>query len=515
MTETATGTNRSAGISYIELLDQDSHPVREIMRVESPLEPGPTKVPVERYFSKEFHDLEVEKVWKRVWQMACHEDDIPEVGDYHVYNIAHLSFLIVRHAPDEFKAFYNACLHRGRILKEANGKLAKVLRCPFHGWAWNLDGSVREIPCEWDFPTVEKEAYCLPEVKLERWGGFIFINPDDNAEPLADYLGNLSDQFTLLPYEKRYKQAHVAKILRCNWKVAQEAFSEAYHVIATHPTILETIGDANTKYDVFGNYSRAMSPNFTPSPHLEGRPEMAPLEDAMLYTKLRHPMSGFIYERASEGIVHVTDRNGNVSKFTDNGTWIEGNLTQVDPNMCDWIGGRQLPGAEKVAAPAPGEVPADTNLRAMMAKGPRESLRQILGNDVDEISDAELLDSIYMTVFPNFHPWGSFNQIVYRFRPHGDNPDECIHECMYFAPAPDPDNRPPAAPIHWLGPDDDWVEAEELGMLAKVFNQDVYNLPHVQAGLKTMIQPHVIFADYGETKPRHFHKLLQEWIDKP
>ena len=61
MTETLTGTNRSAGISYEELLDEDSHPVRDILRVDSPLEPGPTKVPVERYFSKEFHDLEVEK----------------------------------------------------------------------------------------------------------------------------------------------------------------------------------------------------------------------------------------------------------------------------------------------------------------------------------------------------------------------------------------------------------------------------------------------------------------------
>ena len=113
MTETTTGTDRSAGVRYAELLDADSHPVRDILRVESPMEPGPTLVPVERYFSQEFHDLEVEKVWKRVWQMACHEDDIPDVGDYHVYDIAHLSFLIVRSGPDEFKAFHNACLHRG------------------------------------------------------------------------------------------------------------------------------------------------------------------------------------------------------------------------------------------------------------------------------------------------------------------------------------------------------------------------------------------------------------------
>jgi phenylpropionate dioxygenase-like ring-hydroxylating dioxygenase large terminal subunit len=515
MTEILTGTNRSAGVTYNELLDEDSHPVRDIMRLDSPMEPGPSKVPVERYFSREFHDMEVEKVWKRVWQMACHEDDIPEVGDYHVYDIATLSFLIVRTGADEFKGYWNACLHRGRQLKESSGKLARDFRCPFHGWAWNLDGSIKEIPCQWDFPTINENEYALPQVQLDRWGGFLFINPDENnTQTLADYLGNLSDQFTLLPYEKRYKAAHVAKVLRCNWKVAQEAFSEAYHVIATHPTILETIGDANTKYDVFGNYSRAMSANFTRSPHLANMPSYDPLPDAMLYKKLRHALSGFVYERDDDGTVHVTDLDGNVSRFTAAAQWIEGPLRHVDPNMCDWIGGEQLPGADDVPAPAP-NVPPGANLRAAMAEGPREALRPIMGDDVEGISDAELLDSIYLTVFPNFHPWGSFHRIVYRFRPLADDPNMCIHECMYFAPAPDPDNRPPAAPIHWLGVDDDWVEAPELGLLAKVFNQDVVNMPYVQKGLKTMKQPYVIFADYGETKPRHFHKLLQEWIDKP
>jgi phenylpropionate dioxygenase-like ring-hydroxylating dioxygenase large terminal subunit len=516
MTETLTGTNRSAGIPYEELLDEDSHPVRDILRVDSPLEPGPTKVPVERYFSKEFHDLEVEKVWKRVWQMACHEDDIPEVGDYHVYEIANLSFLIVRSAENEFKAFWNACLHRGRILKETHGKGARAFRCPFHGWAWNIDGTIMDIPCQWDFPTLDPQEISLPEAQLGRWGGFIFINPDENnTQPLADYLGNLSDHFTLLPYEERYKSAHVAKVLNCNWKVAQEAFSEAYHVIATHPTILETIGDANTKYDVFGNYSRAMSPNFTPSPHLANMPTYEPLADAKLYKKLRHALSGFIYERGDDGLVHVTDHKGNVSKFTSTGQWVEGNIRNADPLMTDWIGGKQLPDSDNVPALVPGELPEGKNLRAQMANGPRESLRSILGDRVDEFSDAELLDSIYLTVFPNFHPWGSFNQIVYRFRPYGDNPDMCIHECMYFSPVPTGKPRPPAAPIHWLGVDDDWVDAPELGMLAKVFNQDVVTMPYVQKGLKTMKQPYVIFADYGETKPRHFHKLLNEWIDKP
>jgi hypothetical protein len=134
---------------------------------------------------------------------------------------------------------------------------------------------------------------------------------------------------------------------------------------------------------------------------------------------------------------------------------------------------------------------------------------------MDAVSDAELLDSIYLTVFPNFHPWGSFNQIVYRFRPNGDNPEECIMECIYLSPTPPGQARPPAVPVHHLGPDDDWTDAPELGMLAKVFNQDVVNMPDVQKGLKTLKRPEIIFANYGETKPRHFHKLLNEWLARP
>ncbi len=86
-------------------------------------------------------------------------------------------------------------------------------------------------------------------------------------------------------------------------------------------------------------------------------------------------------------------------------------------------------------------------------------------------------------------------------------------ECMYLAPYP-PGERSAAAPIHWLGPDDDWTEAQELGMLARVFNQDVYNLPKVQRGLEAAKKPgYVTFASYAETKLRHFHQLYNRWVE--
>ena len=405
MVETTNGTNRSAGVTYQQLLDEDSHPVPEIMRVETPLPPGPTVVSAERYYSKAFHDLEVEKLWRRVWQMACHEDDIPDVGDYHVYEVATLSFLVVRTGPDEFRAFHNACLHRGRMLKIKDGKHAREFRCAFHGWAWNTDGSLKEVPCHWDFPRSPLQPTACRKCRWAAGAASSSSIRIPDAEPLEEFLGNLSDQFPNLPYEKRYKVAHVAKILRCNWKVAQEAFSEAYHVIATHPTILESIGDANTQYDVFGNYSRAMSANFTPSPHLDGQ-VAEPLEDGRTFTRLRHALTGHIYERGGDGLVHVTNRAGEVSRFKPDGSWVEGPLTQPDPNMCDWIGGEQLPGPRARRWHRHPRCRKAATCGQVMAAPLRESHRKTLGDVMDSVPDAELLDSIYLTVFPELPSLG-------------------------------------------------------------------------------------------------------------
>ena len=143
--------------------------------------------------------------------------------------------------------------------EKSRGTALTELRCAFHGWAWNLNGSLKQIPCAYDYAGLKKEDEALPEVKLERWGRFIFINPDPDCDSLASHLGDLDSHFELLPYDKRYKAAHVGKVIKANWKVVQEAFMESYHVLMTHPQIL-TGGahDGCTKYDAFENYSRAI-----------------------------------------------------------------------------------------------------------------------------------------------------------------------------------------------------------------------------------------------------------------
>ena len=510
MTETLTGTDRSAGTSYDELFDDDTHPVSDVLRRVGEHLPGNTRVPARVYYAHDVHDLEVERLWSRAWQLACLAEEIPEVGDYHVYDIAHLSFLIVRTAPDQIKAYRNACLHRGRKLREHHGRGTSSLRCPFHGWCWELNGSLREIPCQWDFPDVDMADYGLPEALVDTWHGFVFINPDRDAAPLADYLGDLADHFEFVPFERRYKAAHVSKLMPMNWKTCQEAFMESYHVVATHPTLMESLGDANSRYDTFGNYSRAMTATGVPSPHLDGQPRWERIDDGKEYGRWRHPLSGHIYERNDEGQVAVTDLDGNVSTFDEHGNHIDGAQTQADPHLCKWIGGPLPPGLEEMPLMTPHAPPEVTNVRGWLADRKRAQVQRQVGDavDVEAVSDAELIDSIFFSVFPNWSPWGCFNPIMYRFRPNGDNPQECIFEVMLFPLAPpDPADRPTPAQVRHLGFDDDWTLAPELGPLSKIFQQDSLNLPLVQQGLRAQEQQEVIFASYQETKIRHFYQL--------
>ena len=445
------GTARSPGISYQQLLDTDTHPVPDVLRLESPRYAGTEDFSVERYTTREWHELEKERLWSRVWQYACRVDEIPEVGDYYVYEIVGRSYIVMRSGEDEFKAFPNACLHRGRRLKDYDGHCSEI-RCAFHGFAWNIDGSFKDVPAQWDFPHVEAESFELPRCATGVWQGFVFINPDPDCEPLEDFVAELDEQFQVWNLERRHKQAHVAKVIQANWKIAQEAFCEAYHVNATHPQIMGYLGDTNSQVDVWENCARVISPGGTTSPLLDY--EVSPNEMMAAMLDVRHDMD------------------------------------------------------------LPVQVPEGKSMREVAATLSRENWRQMAGDVVDEMSDAEMMDSIDYTLFPNFHPWGAFNRIVYRFRPNGDDHRSCIMECIFLAPYGPDEERPPPAPVHWLEEHEVFSDAQELGMLGKVFDQDLFNMSKVQLGLETTHKPGVTLSNYQESKIRWLHDKLTEWVEE-
>lgn len=443
-------SDRSPGASYQDLVAQDSREVPEFLRGESDPDFGLADIPAHHYFSREIHELEKERIWRRTWQFACREERIPDTGDTEVYDIAGISVLIVRTAPGEIKAYYNACLHRGRQLRESGGPTREI-QCPFHGFCWNLDGSLKRVPAQWDFPHVRPEGFGLPEVRVGTWGGFVFVNLDPDAGPLADHLGELPRQLDHWRFEDRYTEAEVSKVLPCNWKVAQEAFMESFHVVTTHPQLLQGIGDANSQYDTWGKVSRAITPRGTPSPHLTVQPTEQEVFDAMMGLGL-----------------------DDAPVFT---------------------------------------LPDDVRARTVIAEATRRKLAATLGAGADRVSDTECIDTFFYTVFPNFHPWGAFNRICYRFRPNGDDPETCVMDVLILSPFAG--ERPPPAPVRHMALEESFVDAHEVGPLARVFFQDEYNVGFVQKGLHTLVEhkPGVTFGRYQETKIRHFHHVYREQLD--
>jgi len=437
--------------SYQQLLDGDSRAVPRALRQTYPFTGGPDEIPVRRYLDRGYHELEKSRLWSRVWQVACRDEQIPSVGDTWVYDIADKSYLIVRTGtgPDDIVAYPNACLHRGRTLRDGPGRVTE-LQCSFHGFCWHLDGGLKRIPSPWDFPHVDASAWGLRHLRVGRWGGFVFVNPDPDCQPLAEFLGVLSDWFDRWPLDRRYIRTHVTKTVRANWKLVQEAFMESYHVVTTHPQLLPGFGDANTQYDANGHVARAISPRGVASPLLGWTPSEQQQLDSAPDTREDDP-----------------------------------------PTLL---------------------VGTDSTARLELARVGRATLRPLLGDDVDDLCDAEIVDSYFANVFPNVHPWGAYNQIFYRFRPSGD--DHTVSEMEVMLLAPFVGERPAAAEVIRLGADDHWRDQiEALGSLARVFDQDEFNLEAVQRGLRATGRTSVTLSKYQESKIRHFHALYAEYLE--
>ncbi|WP_295636900.1 aromatic ring-hydroxylating dioxygenase subunit alpha [Novosphingobium sp.] len=447
-------TARRPGPSVQEVFAGDINPAPDVLRAESPAQgQSSADVSAERYFSKDWHDREVEKVWRKCWQLAARVEHIPNVGDHVVYDIVHDSLIVIRTAPDEVRAYVNSCLHRGTMLRTEGG-CVNQLRCPFHGWTWKLDGTLSIIPGQWDFPHVNKDAMRLPEAKVGIWGGFVFVNFDPDCEPLESYLENLPEHFASFNLEDRYVAAHVAKIMPCNWKLAMEAFVEAYHVSIAHPQVMGYYGDTNTQYDVWPevrHVSRMISVQGVPSPSLKGIPAERTIEE------MRRDVPFFA--------------------------------------------GRPIVVGEGETA------------RGKLAERAREKISRSIGRDMSALSDSESLDLIEYTLFPNMVPWGGQAlPITYRFRPNGDDPESSIMEIMFlFSKAPD-GSHPAPAKMTMLGPDQNWSDAPELGSAAMVADQDTDNLMRIQKGLRASRKPGVTLARYQESRIRHFHETLDAYL---
>jgi len=448
------GQARAPGMTYQEAIQLDSSPPPAPFLEHSYEFTTDVDVPYTNYTSKEFAQKEFDKMWPKVWQMACREEHIPEAGDYHVYDIGELSAIVTRTESGDIKAFYNACMHRGTALKppESSG-YSRQFVCPFHGWVYSLDGELVDVPESWDFPHVDSQSHRLNELRVGTWGGFVFINFDDDAEPLEEYLGVLIEHFKDFHIEDRYIETHVCKRLPVNWKAAEEAFMEAYHVKETHAGGME-YSEPITTYDVF-------EPNVNRFIHTVGAPNA------------RRP------------------------------------VPETQQELMEMIWGRRGPSEGECPV-----VPEGMTARDIYAQNVQEQLGEQYDMDFSDYSTAQTLDSIEYFLFPNLFVFPGLSlPMVYRFRPDPNDPDFSYFD-LYFLRQRHPQKAPPPTPNPmYLDIDESYTKAEGLGRLGEVYDQDTDNMAAQTRGFKTCKKGGQTLGNYQECRVRHVHKRVRDYVD--
>jgi len=224
---------------------------------------------INRHLSPEIYQAEIDRIYRRLWLIVGRAEDIPEAGNFFLRDVPTLKaeLIIVRGKDGVIRAFYNSCAHRGvPVVYEKSGS-ALTFRCPYHSWLYGVDGTLRAIPAEENFPHVIKEKNGLVPVNLDIWNGFIFVNFDPNpSQTLDEFLGGLATLHATLPFE-RYRFSVLATYdVASNWKACMHTFSEGYHITTAHsrtltPQIITKGNPTFNFYDVrlFGPHSTLTS----------------------------------------------------------------------------------------------------------------------------------------------------------------------------------------------------------------------------------------------------------------
>lgn len=400
----------------------------------------PDFVPASDYISRDFLALENERVWPQVWLMACREEELAKPGSYHVFNVLRESILLVRQPEGEIKAFYNVCQHRGRRLKEdACGQIGKSIYCRFHGWSWNVDGSIQRVVRrdQWEgCPAFDDEALALPELKVGTWGGWVFVTMNPDAPPLQEYLGEVPDYLDCYALEKTRMVWHVELKTPANWKLVLGAFNEAYHVEATHP---QTKSSTILPSCAFGIHSMFGPTLFDPV-ELPNRPAAA--------VQMQRDTRELIAETFEE-MYHDLQ------------------AMYLDPSLA---------AAKRLLA----EVPAGTDPQVVgmkLLEFHREELERIGVEWPAGLTPQAMHRAGFgWHIFPNFIILPCIDgSLCYRTRPDPENPDECLWDIWCFgryAPGAEPEPKRTVV--------DNYQDFFEVNRFLK---DDLINLPAVQQGM--------------------------------
>ena len=199
------------------------------------------------YFSQELFELECETLFKTHWQFVCHVNEAADIGAYVTFDVAGERALVIRGHDGILRAFHNLCRHRGsRIVPDARGVCNKAMVCPYHGWAYNLDGGLRGIANRDTFPPMQADKWGLKPLEMEVWNGLVFIRFQAGPQPaVAEILARFDDE--VAPYDLANMvptdSNSMDDLLPVNWKSVRDVDNEGYHVRQAHPGLHQLYGN--------------------------------------------------------------------------------------------------------------------------------------------------------------------------------------------------------------------------------------------------------------------------------
>ena len=426
-------------------------------------------VPAADYTDPEIGRKEREKLWPKVWQVACREEEIPKVGDYVRYDIAGESIIVTRVAEDRITAYYNACQHRGRQLVDEPRGNVKGFHCPYHGWSYKLDGSLHRVHFseDWeDCPALTDGTLDLKQPRVGRWAGWVWITMDPDASSLDEFLGEAPAVFRNFGLENMRFRWYETLVLDVNWKVVVEAFNEGYHAGATHRSRY----DYNTTHNM--GAIRGLHSSFS---SVQGASRYKDEEGQWVPTK---GPADLIY-RSKSGLFE--DFKATVS----------------------------APGMRAIER-LQGEVPEDAPFSVTVPR-----MFELYREEVEATGAAWPRDFAIQDVMNAGSDWHIFPNTVflpnidgivwYRMRPHPDDDQKCVFDiwclCRY------PPGEEPEAKQHIS------IGIEAFKGRNPFLEQDLSNLNGVQLGMRSRGWKGAFTNPKQEVSIVHFHRMLHKYID--
>ncbi len=207
------------------------------------------------YTDPELLDAEQELIFERTWQLAGHVSSLPESGSYLTAQAGNQPVLVVRDKDGQLRAFRNVCRHRASRLLSGTGQCKGAIRCRYHGWTYRFDGSLIGVPEALTYgERLDKSSLPLHPARVEEMCGFVFVNLDLDARPLAELVGDLPQRLARYQIPSLTPFGSPGDGQPANWKIVAENYIEGYHIPIAHPGLMRMLDYKNYDVEVHDEY---------------------------------------------------------------------------------------------------------------------------------------------------------------------------------------------------------------------------------------------------------------------